>query len=335
MEKRVLGRTNLNISVVGFGGIPIQGLAFDEAEKVLHAALDHGINFLDTARGYTDSEEKIGRALETHRGEYILATKSMSRDAAGMTKDIETSLRNLRTDTIDLYQVHAIGSVEQLEQVMGPNGAMEVLDKARKQGKVRFIGVTGHSREMLTKSLNTGLFDTVQHPFNPLETEWLTDVIPAARAVNAGIIGMKPVAGGTLRNVPAALRFSLDRGVDIVIPGMDTVDQVVENASVGISLQPPSAEDIAMLEDEKSTWKGQFCRRCGYCKPCPNGLDIPFLLLIQAYYERYGLHEWALDRLAPLQKKYADCDACGECTSRCPYDLLVAELMEKAAFQVK
>ena len=334
MEKRRLGRTGLDVSVIGFGGIPIQGLSDRDAELVLCVALDSGIDFFDTARGYTDSESKIGKALASRRDEYYLATKSMVRDADAMQRDLETSLRNLRTDCIDLYQLHAVGSAEQLEQVAGPGGALEALNRAKDKGQVRFIGITGHSREILTRGVETDLFDTVQHPFNPIETEWLEDLVPGAVQRDVGRIGMKPVAGGALRNVPAALRFALDGGVDIVIPGMDSVEQVRENAAAGSPLRPPNAEDLALLDDEKVHWQGQFCRRCGYCKPCPNGLDIPTLLLIQAYWERYGLRDWSRQRLAPLEKTYGDCLACGECTERCPYGLPIAELMERGATEI-
>jgi predicted aldo/keto reductase-like oxidoreductase len=331
MEKRILGRTGLEVSVIGFGGIPIQGISDAAAERVLNEALDRGIDLIDTARGYSDSEAKIGRAVAHRRGEYTLASKSMARDARGMREELETSLRDLRTDHIDLYQLHAVAGDEQLEQVLGPGGAYEELDRARQQGKLRFIGVTGHSRETLAKELRTGLFDTAQLPFNPLETAWLEEVIPAAREVNAGLIGMKPLAGGALGDPAAALRFALHEGVDVVIPGMDSVAQVRQNAAVGVGLRPPDEAETAGFEREQQRWEGHFCRRCGYCKPCPNGLDIPFLLLIEAYYTRYHLERWALDRLAGLDKHYADCEACGECVERCPYDLPVPELMEQAA----
>jgi len=331
MEKRVLGRTGLEVAVVGFGGIPIQGITDDEAERVIREALDQGIDFVDSARAYTDSEAKLGRALAGLRDRVVLATKSMARDAASMRADLESSLRALRTDRIDLYQLHAVGNDEQLDQVLAPGGAYQALDDARRRGEVRFVGVTGHSRETLAAAVRTGLFDTVQLPFNPLETAWLDEVIPAARERSMGVIGMKPLAGGALADAAAALRFALHEGVDVAIPGMDSVEQVRQNAAVARELRPPDAAERAGFELERRRWEGHFCRRCGYCKPCPNGLDIPFLLLIEAYYTRYGLTRWALERLAGLDKRYADCEGCGECQQRCPYDLPVSELMANAA----
>jgi uncharacterized protein len=330
MQKNILGRTDMAVSVIGFGGIPIQRVSEAEASRILNHALDRGVNFIDTARGYTDSESKIGKALKSRRGEYLLASKALSRDAAGMTKELETSLRELQTDCIDLYQLHAIGSQQQLDQVLGPDGAYGVLQKARTEGKVRFIGVTGHGRDILKTAIETDAFDTLQHPFNPIETEWEELVMPAAKARNIGLICMKPVAGGAIDNVPAALRFSLHKGMDVLIPGMDSVEQVDENCAVGEILQPPTSEELAILAAEKEAWGDRFCRRCGYCMPCPNGLHIPMLLLLQGYSERYGMKDWARERLSGLDKKYDDCVSCGDCLSRCPYQLKIPEFMGQA-----
>lgn len=330
MQKNTLGRTAMAVSVIGFGGIPIQQVSEAEASRILNHALDRGVNFIDTARGYTDSESKIGKALKHRRGDFFLATKALSRDAAGMAKELETSLRELQTDCIDLYQFHAIGTREQLDQVLGPDGAYSVLQKARRDGKVRFIGVTGHGRDILKAAIETDAFDTLQHPFNPIETEWEDAVIPTAKAKNIGLICMKPVAGGAIDNVPAALRFSLHKGMDVLIPGMDSIEQVDQNCEVGDNLRPPTAEELTILAAEKEAWGDRFCRRCGYCMPCPNGLNIPMLLLLHGYHERYGMTDWALERLEGLDKKYDDCVACGDCLSRCPYQLKIPEFMEKA-----
>jgi len=329
MKKRTLGRTDITASVVGFGGIPIQGLTFAEAERVLLHAVESGIDFFDTARGYTDSEEKMGRALESHRDSVWIATKAMSRDASGMKGELETSLRNLRTGMIDLYQFHAVGNMQQLERILGPGGAYETLDNARDEGKVRWIGITGHSREILLHAAGLGLFDTVQCPFNAIETEWEGEVLPAARGAGMGTIGMKPVAGGALADVPSAIRFTLTRGIDISIPGMDAVEQVDENIRAG-DLAEPSAVELEGLAGEKEAWGELFCRRCGYCMPCPAGLNIPFLLLLEGYYNRYELKDWAISRLETQKMKYSDCTGCGECLEKCPYGLPIPELMKRA-----
>jgi predicted aldo/keto reductase-like oxidoreductase len=329
MEKRTLGRTDIKASVVGFGGIPIQGLSFADAERVLLHAFDSGIDFFDTARGYTDSEEKIGMALGSRRDSVYIATKAMSRDAGGMKGELEKSLRDLRTDMIDLYQFHAVGSRVQLERILGPGGALETLEKAREEGKVRWIGITGHSRDILLEAVRTGRFDTVQLPFNAIETEWEDEVLPAAHESGMGTIGMKPVAGGALADVPPAIRFTLTRGIDISIPGMDAVEQVDENISAA-ALTPLTPAELEGLANEKAAWGELFCRRCGYCMPCPSGLNIPFLLLLEGYYNRYELKDWAISRLKTQEKKFSDCTECGQCLEKCPYSLPVPELMKRA-----
>jgi predicted aldo/keto reductase-like oxidoreductase len=334
MERRTLGKTDLEVSVVGFGGIPIQGLSFAEAQRVLLRALERGINFIDTARAYTDSEEKIGAALSRRRGEFYLASKALSRGAAEITAELETSLGNLRTDHIDLYQIHSVGSLKQLDRVLGPGGAYEALTRARDAGKIRWIGVTGHSMPVLLEAIGTDLFDTVQFPFNPIEDQWEAEVIPAARRAGIGTIGMKPLAGGAIRYVSESIRFTLTRGIDVSIPGMDSVEQVDENTAAGASLESPTAEELDALRGEKELWGDKFCRRCAYCMPCPNGLNIPFLLLIEGYYSRYELKDWALARLKTLEKGYGDCVACGACIEKCPYALPIPEMMAAAAKHV-
>ena len=334
MEKRFLGKTDLDVSIVSFGGIPIQGLSFDEAERVLLRALERGINFFDSARAYTDSEKKMGKALSAHRDKIFLASKALSRSAENITAELETSLRNLRTDFIDLYQVHSAGSLEQLDKIMSPGGAYEGLARARKAGKIRWIGVTGHSRPVLLEAIHTGLFDTVQLPYNPIEDEWEEDVLPAAKKAGMGTIGMKPLAGGAIMDARASIRFSLTRGIDVSIPGMDSIEQVDDNTSVGDGLEPLTEHELEALRKLKKLWGDRFCRRCAYCMPCPNGLNIPFLLLIEAYYTRYDLKDWALDRLKTLEKSFSDCDDCGECLGKCPYHLPIPDLMEQAAKHV-
>ncbi|MDD3643285.1 MAG: aldo/keto reductase [Candidatus Krumholzibacteria bacterium] len=330
MKRRILGRTDIEAAAVGFGGIPIQGLTAGEAERVLLHAADCGIDFFDSARGYTDSEEKIGRALAARRDTIFLSSKALSRDSDGMRKEIETSLRNLRTGMIDLYQCHSVDSIDQLERILGPGGAWEALAVAREEGFVRWIGLTSHSREVTAAALRTGRFDTIQVPFNAIETEWGQAVLPAAHDARIGTIGMKPLAGGALSSGEAALRFALAGGIDIAIPGMDAIEQVTENIRAG-DLAGPTDEHTALLDGEREAWGGLFCRRCRYCLPCPEGLNIPFLLLLEGYHSRYGLTEWAVARLSTQEKRFSACTACGACLERCPYHLPIPDLMKRAA----
>ena len=319
--KAELGRTGLRVRRVGFGGIPIQRLGMDDAMEVVGYALEKGVDFIDTARGYTDSEVKIGKVLGSFRGRVAVATKSMARTRDDMMRDIEISLGNLDVDGIDLYQCHNISSGEQLETALGRGGCVEALVDAKEQGMIRHIGITGHKPWIVAEAIRRFPFETIQVPFNLVETAAAEELLPLAREMELGTIGMKPIAGGAVRNVLLNLRYILTSGIDVVIPGMDDALEVEENLSVLDDLRPLSREEMKVLEEEKAELGDNFCRRCEYCMPCPNGLNISFLHLIGAYYFRYGLKEWALGRLAGLSKHYEDCLRCGDCIEKCPYDL--------------
>ena len=204
MEKIRLGRTNLLVSRSGFGAIPIQRISFEDAGRLLRKAYDHGINFFDTARGYTDSEEKIGAALSDVRKEIIIATKTPAGDKEAVLKNLETSLRNLRTDYIDIYQIH---NPPKLPDQDDPSSAFSGLLEARKQGKIRFIGITNHRLEVVLEAIATGLYDTIQYPLSALSTDADLKVIEECRKHDLGFIAMKALAGGLLTNAAAAFAF--------------------------------------------------------------------------------------------------------------------------------
>ncbi len=317
-----LGKTDMKVNPIGFGGIPIQRLTFEESDKLIKTALDLGINFFDSSRAYTDSEEKMGRVFcQYPRDKYIIASKTFSRDGKNAAADLETALKYLKTDYIDLYQLHNIASEEQLQQSLAPGGALEALQNAQKQGKIRYIGVTGHKPPLLMKALKSFEFATLQVPLNYIEQTCLAELLPYAKEKGLGMIAMKPVAGSAFKNVPLALRFSLAAGADLVIPGMDAVNQVAENLTALEKPGPLNAEELAALEEEKKGLEENFCRRCEYCMPCPQGLPISFLHVLRAYFFRYNLQGWALERTLNLPKSYKDCSECRECVKKCPYEL--------------
>ena len=331
MEKRVLGRTGLEVTAISFGGLPMQRCTLDEAGPVLHAALDAGINFIDTARAYTDSEEKIGRHLAARRSEYYLATKSFARTKEAMVKDIAISLANLKTDVIDLYQIHNIQARKDLDAVLAPGGALEALQEAQKAGKIRFIGVTGHSVELLIEAVKTDLFSTVQVPFNFVETKALDELLPLARKMNIGTIAMKPLGGGQLDDVDLALRFILEHDITTAIPGMDEVRHIEQNLAALKNFRPLSPEERAKIEHEIAAVGSNFCRRCRYCLPCPAGVDIPQNFIFHLQYTRYNMKKTIPARYAAMPGKASDCTQCGACEERCPYDLPIRERLKKVA----
>ncbi len=306
---------------MGMGGIPIQRLDAAGSDRVLERAVASGINFFDTARGYTDSESKLGRVLPRHRDRVVIASKSFSRGATEILGDIETSLRLLRTDHIDIYQCHNVASETDLEKILAPDGALAGLAKAREQGKIGQIGISGHKPRILAKALAQFAFATIQVPCNFMETEAMKELIPMARRNHVGVIAMKPVGGGNIREVALNFRFIFHQGVDVAIPGMDSERQVEENVAALENLSALNAEETARLQKEKDRLGDIFCRRCEYCMPCPQGLPISFLHVLKNYYFLYDLRDWVWERLDALAKTYKDCAACGQCVQKCPYHL--------------
>ncbi|MGE5371864.1 MAG: aldo/keto reductase [Solirubrobacterales bacterium] len=335
MQYRKLGGTGLNVSMIGFGGIPIQRVDEAEAGRIVNTALDAGINFFDSARAYTDSETKLGAALEKQRGRAILATKSMARDAGAMEQEIRRSLEALRTDTIDLYQLHNVKDLETLDRVLAPDGALTALQEAKNRGDIRHIGITGHIRSVLVEALKTRVFETVQFPFNPVETAGAQEMFDVAAACDAGVIIMKPLAGGALQQPELALRYILAHPVSTVIPGMDSVEQVAANARCAAAAGSLSEAEMEVLRREADCLGTSFCRRCEYCMPCPQGIDPPTIFLLDGYYQRYKLQEWAKVRYNGLAVPGDECLECGVCEERCPYGLPIARMVREAAERLK
>jgi len=331
VKKRLLGKTGMEVTEISFGGLPMQRCNMEEAGIVLHAALNAGINFIDTARAYTDSEEKIGHHLAGRRKEFFLASKSMARSHAGMAKDIDLSLAALQTDYIDLYQVHNIKGREDLDAVLAPGGALEALKEAQNEGKIGHIGITGHSISLLTEGLRTGEFSTVQVPFNCIEQQALEELFPLARKMDIGRIVMKPLGGGQLANVDLALRFILEHDISAAIPGMDQVEQIHQNAAASEKFAPLSDQERETLLKEAKALGPNFCRRCGYCMPCTVGIDIPTTFIFHLQYTRYGMKDAISKRYATFPAKASDCIECGVCEERCPYDLPIREKMKLIA----
>ena len=331
MNYAVLGRTGLKAAAVSFGGIPIQRADAANTRAVVDALEAHGINYIDTARGYTVSEEYLGAALEGRRDKFILATKSMARTAPAMAADVDTSLRNLRTGYIDLYQIHNLPERE-IEQVFSPGGAYETLAAARDAGKIGHIGVTAHSADALRVLLEqySDQLETVMFPFNIVENQGV-ETLRLARERGMGTIAMKPLAGGNLEDYALALRYIAAAGVcDISIPGMGSPEEVDRNASVDLSA-PLTAEELSECEAIRRELGEHFCRRCGYCAPCTVGIDIPSNFLMANYTRKYGLADWARGRYEGLAHHASECVKCGACEKRCPYDLPIRQMLEGVA----
>ena len=330
MEYRILGKTGLKISRMGFGGIPIQKIDAEGTKKLMHQLKDAGVNYIDTARGYTVSEEYLGYALEGIREHFVIATKSMSRDKAGMARDIDISLKNLRTDYIDIYQVHN-ATPQQLEQVIAPGGALEALMEAQAAGKIRHIGLTAHSIDTFKMALDMDWVETFMFPYNIVETQG-ESLIRKCAEKNIGFVDMKPLAGGAIENGTLAMRFICSNpNVTVVIPGMAEEKEIAENAAACSDTSPLTPEEKAAINEVRSQLGTNFCRRCNYCQPCAVGINISGAFLFEGYLSRYGLQDWAKARYATLPVKASACIGCGACEDRCPYNLPIRQMLKTVA----
>ena len=330
MRTFTLGRTGLVISRTGFGALPIQRVTFDEASVLLNRALDGGITYIDTARAYTDSEEKIGRAIGHRRSEYTIATKTMAKDAAGFERDLETSLRLLNTDCIDVYQFHNPGFVP---VPGGEDGLYDAAVKAREAGKIRFIGITNHSIDRAFEAVNSGLYDTLQYPFNHLATDREIELVKLCKEKKVGFICMKAMSGGLITN--AKLAFAWLDQFDHIVPiwGVQRMSELEE--FLAYSENPPALDEALMAQyaKDRAELVGAFCRGCGYCMPCPAGIPINNAnrmkqLLTRSPWKGYMSEQWQAD-----MGKIEDCIHCGKCANHCPYGLKPYEtLPDQLAF---
>ncbi|MBQ2990159.1 MAG: aldo/keto reductase [Clostridia bacterium] len=328
MEYTTLGKTGLRISRLGFGGIPIQKVDVPAVRRLMQTLADRGVNYIDTARGYTVSEAYLGEALEGLRGKFVIATKSMARTKEAMAQDIETSLKNLRTDYIDLYQVHN-PSLAELEKVVAPGGALEALLEAQAAGKIGHIGVTAHMASVFERALEMEWVETVMFPYNIVETQG-EELMRRCTEKNVGFICMKPLAGGALEDATLALRFiARNRDVSVVIPGMYAEKEIEQNIAAYEDETPLGSEELEKIEAIRRELGTQFCRRCNYCQPCTAGIGISGIFVLEGYLQRYGLGDWAKQRYAGMAKKAGDCIGCGVCETRCPYQLPIRDMLAR------
>lgn len=331
MMKRIrLGKTGLMVSRIGFGGIPIQRLTEPEAIRIVQRCLELGVTFLDTANGYTTSEARIGRALGALPGgreQVILATKTMARDRATALEHLELSLKRLNVETIDLWQLHNVSSLEAYEQVLGPGGALEAARGALEAGKVRHVGLTSHSLDVALEAVPSGLFETVQFPFNFVTNEPADRLLPLAREHDVGFIAMKPLGGGMLSNAKLAIKYLLQFDHVVPDPGierLEEIEEIVEIAAGSWALTDEERRDIEFIREEVGV---RFCRRCGYCEPCPQGVRVSLVMNVPNMLRRMPVERFASGPLGEAILTGRDCIECGECEEKCPYQLPIREMI--------
>jgi len=334
MREVVLGKSGLRVSAVGFGGIPIQRLTEEEAVKVIQRSLDLGVTFIDTAAGYTTSQARIGKAIKGRRDGLVLATKSGMVGKEEITRDIEQSLRDMGTDTIDLFQFHGTSHKEKWEAIAAPGGAMEGVLAARGRGDIQHIGITSHSLDFALELVEEDIFETIQFPFNLVTCEPAEKLIPRARERNLGFIVMKPMCGGLYDNAELAFKF-LNGYPDVVaIPGIEKAEEIEEIVALvesGATLEGAEKEKAESIAAELGK---EFCRRCGYCEPCPQGVAVSTAMIFESLVKRLPDEQMA-KRAPRFAENLAKCVECGECEEKCPYDLPIMERLKKVAATVE
>jgi len=324
MELVRLGKTELMVSKISFGALPIQSVDRDSAVRVVRYACEQGMNFFDTARSYSTSEEDLGRALKGLGEKVMVATKAVYKDMDKFEKDYETSFNNLQRDYIDLFQFHIVNYREELDAILEKGGPYDYLLEEKKKGRIRHIGITSHRPAFMLEALKTGKFETVQVPFNYIETEPLDELFPLARSLDIGIIVMKPVAGGVFTNNRMAISWILQHPDVVPIPGMCRIEEIEDNLQA-LNAAPGPA-DLQQLEADKEELGTVFCRRCDYCMPCPNDIEASFIVRSGMIFKRVGWDKMKESHIKAFSKGLS-CTRCGDCQSRCPYELPLTELV--------
>jgi predicted aldo/keto reductase-like oxidoreductase len=335
LEKIRLGKTNMFVSRLGFGGIPIQRLGEDDAVAVIKRCLDLGITFLDTANAYTISEERIGKAIAGRREEVILATKSTSRKREGVEKHLNLSLVRLNVKYIDLYQFHGVSDKASLDRVLAPDGPISVVEKARDEGLVKHIGITSHQIDVAKEAVASGRFETIMFPFNFVTAEAADELIPLARKHDVGFIVMKPLSGGMIDNAKIAFKYLFQFPDILTIAGIEKIHEIEEIVSIlegPLKITAAEKKQMQKLKDELGT---KFCHRCDYCQPCSEGIMISTVMMYPSLARRLPPESLFSSYWGQVVEKAADCTECGECEERCPYHLPIRELLAEYVTQYR
>ena len=328
MEKVRFGKSGLMVSKIGFGGIPIQRLGLQEAADVVRGVIALGVNFIDTANGYTDSEEKIGLAIKgMSRDSIVIASKSGARDKETFLKNLDLSLQRLGVDYVDFYQHHGLSS-DGHDRVFGAGGAYEGMLEGVKAGKIRFPAFSSHEIPYAMQLMKEGKFYAVQLPFNYVDDEAAKEAIPLAKELDIGFIAMKPFGGGLLNDANLSIKYLSQFDSIVPDPGIEKLSEMEEIVRIIESGVKFSPDDYAAIEAMKVELGDHWCHRCNYCQPCPQKIAISSVLTVESAMKRMPY-----DRAAGMAGRSVEaartCIECRECVARCPYDLDIPVLLKE------
>lgn len=327
MKEIALGRTGIRVPQNAFGALPIQRVSHETAVGLLRRAYEGGMRYFDTARAYSDSEEKMGIAFSGGLREKIyIATKTMAKTPEDFWKDLETSLEKLQTDYIDVYQFHC---AEKCYRPEDGTGLYECMQRAKEQGRIRHIGITAHKIGVATEAANSGLYETLQFPFSYLSGQKEEELVRLCEKNEVGFVCMKGLAGGLIQNSKAAMAFTAQFNGALPIWGIQKERELEEWLSY-MEEPPEMTEDIhSFIEKERKELSGNFCRGCGYCMPCPAGITINQCARMSLMLRRAPSKAWLNDYWQAEMKKIEGCLHCNKCMSHCPYELNTPELLQK------
>ena len=321
-----LGKTGITVPQNAFGCLPIQRDSKEVAVKLLREAYEGGMRFFDTARAYTDSEEKVGEAFDGMRDQIFIATKTHAKTPDGFWKDLETSLKLLRTDYIDIYQLHM---APQCYRPGDGTGMYECLAKAKEQGLIRHIGITAHKLMVAQEIVESGLYETLQYPFSYLSSEKEIALVNACREADMGFICMKALAGGLITRSDAAMAYMSQFDGLVPIWGIQREKELREWLSY-MDETPSMTDEIAdYIKKEQDELSGSFCRGCGYCLPCPQGIEINNCARMSLMLRRAPSKAWLSEEYQAKMAKIENCVNCRQCVKRCPYELDTPELLRR------
>jgi predicted aldo/keto reductase-like oxidoreductase len=315
------------VSQLGFGGIPIQRDSEAEAIAVVRRCLDLGINFLDTANGYTNSEERIGKAIAGRREGLFLATKSLARTPEEMAAHLKLSLERLGVEYIDLYQLHNVSDAHALQTVLDPRGPTAVLEDAKKAGVVKHIGITCHQMDIAKEAVKSDRFETIMFPFNFISHEPAQELLPLAQEHDVGFIAMKPMGGGMFEDATIAFKYLLQFPDAVPIVGIEKVHEIEEIVPVMDGPCEMTAAEKAEMERTKQELGVRFCRRCDYCQPCQQEIQISVAMAYPSLAKRMPPERVFGGKFAEALERIPECSQCGECEERCPYSLPIRDII--------